>query len=226
MIWVVSFEKIEKIDIHESDLEKISKNMEKISDVKELDKPIAIIIKEVRNLTQQEIQNVKEKIGWPDEKFKKCTMDEDGIIHYKTDRCDLEGKISENGVPYERKAIEINGVKMEGVFPEFKSKFDTYLSLDNLKTKLYAKECNGNLREQVEKDPELRKEFTKEQLGDIQEGRTPRGYVWHHNEEPGKMQLVKREDHDRAIGGAAHTGGSSLWGPDSVDKSKKEGVSF
>lgn len=39
------------------------------------------------------------------------------------------------------------------------------------------------------------------------------------------MQLVKREDHDRAIGGAAHTGGSSLWGPDSVDNSKK-GESF
>ena len=65
-----------------------------------------------------------------------------------------------------------------------------------------------------------------DQLDDIQEGRTPKGYVWHHNEEPGKMQLVRREDHDRAIGGAAHTGGSSLWGPDSVEKIKKEGVSF
>ena len=71
----------------------------------------------------------------------------------------------------------------------------------------------------------MRSKFTPEQLKDIEEGRTPTGYVWHHNEEPGKMQLVKREDHDRAIGGAAHTGGNSLWGADSVDNGKK-GESF
>ena len=41
---------------------------------------------------------------------------------------------------------------------------------------------------------------------------TPSGYVWHHNEETGKMQLVKVEDHDRTQGGAAHTGGKALWG--------------
>ena len=40
------------------------------------------------------------------------------------------------------------------------------------------------------------------------------------------MQLVKREDHDRALGGAAHTGGNSLWGPDSVDNSSKKGECF
>ena len=39
------------------------------------------------------------------------------------------------------------------------------------------------------------------------------------------MQLVKEKDHNIAVGGAPHTGGSSLWGPDSVDKGKK-GESF
>ena len=82
-----------------------------------------------------------------------------------------------------------------------------------------------NLLTLIENDPELRSKFTPEQIKDIEEGRTPSGYVWHHNEEPGKMQLVKREDHDRVIGGAAHTGGNSLWGADSVDNSKK-GESF
>ena len=77
------------------------------------------------------------------------------------------------------------------------------------------------MQKAIENDPELRSKFTPEQIKDIEEGRTPTGYVWHHNEEPGKMQLVKREDHDRTIGGAAHTGGSSLWGPDSVDNSNK-----
>ena len=212
------FEKFEKMTIRESELGKISKNMEKICDIKEVDKPIAQIIKEVREF--------KEILGWPEEKFKKCTIDEDGIIHFRTDRCDLEGKTSENGVPYIRKTIEINGVKIEGVFPKFESAFDTSLKPENYKSKLYAKECNANLKEAIEQSPELGKQFTKDQLDDIQEGRTPKGYVWHHNEEPGKMQLVRREDHDRAIGGAAHTGGSSLWGPDSVEKIKKEGVSF
>lgn len=220
------FEKFEKMTIRESELGKISKNMEKICDIKEVDKPIAQIIKEVRELKEEEIEKFKEILGWPEEKFKKCTIDEDGIIHFRTDRCDLEEKMSENGVPYIRKTIEINGVKIEGVFPKFKSAFDTSLKPENHKSKLYAKECNANLKEAIEQSPELGKQFTKDQLDDIQEGRTPKGYVWHHNEEPGKMQLVRREDHDRAIGGAAHTGGSSLWGPDSVEKIKKEGVSF
>lgn len=178
-----------------------------------------------RELTDEEKQYLKEKLGWSDEKLKKCTIDENGVIHYKTDRCDLEGKTSDNGVPYERRTIVINGVKIEGVFPKFDSAFDTELDPDNYKSKAYAKDCNAKLKEAVENDPELRSKFTEEQLKDIEEGRTPTGYVWHHNEEPGKMQLVKREDHDRAIGGAAHTGGNSLWGADSVDNSKK-GESF
>lgn len=175
-----------------------------------------------RELTEDEKQAIKDKLGWSDEKLKKCTIDKDGVIHYKTDRCDLEGKTSENGVPYERRRIVINGVTIEGVFPKFESVFDTELAPDNLKTKAYAKECNAALKEAIANDPELRSKFTPEQIKDIEEGRTPTGYVWHHNEEPGKMQLVKREDHDRAIGGAAHTGGNSLWGADSVDNSRKE----
>lgn len=205
---------VDNIEIFSKDIHNIPNNE------KEVEKST------IRPLTEQEIQDVQGKTEWPEDKFKKCTIDEDGIIHYKTDRCDLEGKMSENGVPYIRKTIEINGVKIEGVFPKFENAFDTSLKPENHKSKLYAKECNANLKEAIEQSPELGKQFTKDQLDDIQEGRTPKGYVWHHNEEPGKMQLVRREDHDRAIGGAAHTGGSSLWGPDSVEKIKKEGVSF
>ena len=35
------------------------------------------------------------------------------------------------------------------------------------------------------------------------------------------MHLVKRDDHDRTRGGAAHTGGNALWGYDSVSHEKK-----
>lgn len=124
-----------------------------------------------RELTEDEKQELKDKLGWPDEKIKKCTIDENGVIHYRTDRCDLEGKTSENGVPYERRTIEINGVKIEGVFPKFDSVFDTELSPDNYKSKAYAKECNAKLKEAIENDPELKSKFTPEQLKDIEEGR-------------------------------------------------------
>lgn len=178
-----------------------------------------------RELSEDEKQKLKDALGWSDDKLKKCTIDENGIVNYKTDRCDLEGKTSQNGVPYERHTIEINGIKIEGVFPKFESIFDTQLDSDNYKSKAYAKECNAKLKEAMENDPELESKFTPDQVKDIEENRTPTGYVWHHNEEPGKMQLVKREDHDRAIGGAAHTGGNSLWGADSID-TNKEGESF
>ena len=175
----------------------------------------------IGELTDEKKQELKVQLGWSDDKLKKCTMDERGIIHYKTDRCDLEGKTSDNGVLYERRMIEINKVKIEGVFPKFESAFDTQLNPNNYKSKAYAKECNSKLKETIESNLELRSLFTSEQIKEIKESRTPTGYVWHHNEEPGKMQLVKREDHDRVIGGAAHTGGNSLWGSDSVDNKKK-----
>lgn len=144
-----------------------------------------------RELTDDEKQELKDKLGWSDEKLKKCTIDENGVIHYKTDRSDLEGKTSENGVPYGRKQIEINGVVIEGVFPKFESVLNTELALDNFKTKVYAKECNVALKGAIKNAPELRKKFTEEQIKDIEEGRTPRGYVWHHSEEPGKCNLLR-----------------------------------
>jgi len=190
------------------------KNLEKAqAKVKEIDYP--------RELTEAEKKYLEDTLGWGEKQLKKCTINEKGVIVYKTDRRDLEGKVSENGVPYERKIIEINGVKIEGVFPRFNSVFDTYLDPIDYKSNTYADECNAKLKDEINNNPELRKQFTPEQLKDITEGRTPRGYVWHHNEEPGKMQLVKRIDHDRTIGGASHTGGNALWGPDSIDKPRK-----
>lgn len=167
-----------------------------------------------RELTDQEKAELKEKLGWTDKQLDKCTIDDNGIIHYKTDREDMDGKTSENGVRYERKTVVISGVTIEGVFPVFESKFDAQLPEDLLKASnaKQFKECNQQLQEAIEKDSDLRDQFDENQLEDIQNGKTPEGYVWHHNEESGKMQLVKIEDHDRTQGGAAHTGGKTLWG--------------
>lgn len=171
---------------------------------------------EANELSDEQVQDICQKTGWSEDKVRTyCRIKDDGTILYKTTRSDLEGKTADCGVTYVRKTIEINGVKIDGVFPVFDSAFDTKLDPEDYQNPQYAKICNRKLKEAVENDPSLAEKFTPEQLQDIKEGRTPRGYVWHHSEEPGKMQLVKRADHDRTIGGAAHTGGNALWGPDS-----------
>ena len=220
----------DKVDlVFEEDLENVFENADAESDtsteITDSSNNEGEAVDNSRNLTEDEKQWLKDVLGWNDNQIAKCTIDENGVIHYRTDRCDLEGKTSENGVPYERKQIVINGITIEGVFPKFESAYTTELPPDKQKSNTYAKECNERLKEAVQNDPELRSKFTDEQLKDIENNRTPTGYVWHHNETPGKMELVKRSDHDRAIGGAAHTGGSALWGPDSVNKSEK-GESF
>jgi hypothetical protein len=130
----------------------------------------------------------------------------------KTRNEDKEGqKHPETGVPFERKII-INekGEQDEGVFPVFESKFDAQLpeELYEASDKKQFDECNKQLKEAVEKDPEFAKKFTPEQLEQIKNGETPDGYTWHHNEKTGKMQLVDSETHAKT----GHTGGRVIWG--------------
>ena len=64
-----------------------------------------------------------------------------------------------------------------------------------------------NLRN-VSENPELKKQFTTEQLEDIALGDTPSGFTWHHDAETGKMQLVDTNIHNSTN----HTGGRNIWG--------------
>ena len=121
-----------------------------------------------------------------------------GDIHPKT------------GVPFEKKVIDLEGKKAEGVFPIFESDFETHLSNDLL-TESDAKqfkECNKQLKDELNANPLLREKFSDEQIEQIMDGETPDGKVWHHNEEVGKMQLVDFYTHDKT----AHRGGKSIWG--------------
>ena len=54
----------------------------------------------------------------------------------------------------------------------------------------------------------LDSKFSKRELEAIKEGRVPNGYVWHHNEKEGLMQLVDEATHNAV----PHTGGMFLWG--------------
>lgn len=115
------------------------------------------------------------------------------------------------GVPFEEKTVtDAEGNKVTGVFPEFDSQFDAQLPDDMLQASDAEQfgECNKQLKEAADNDPELAKKFTPEQLEQIKNGDTPDGYTWHHNEEKGKMQLVDSETHAHT----GHTGGRSIWG--------------
>ncbi|MHC0037730.1 HNH endonuclease [Pseudoneobacillus sp. C159] len=205
----------------DSELKRLAKELpNKTMDIKELDKPLFSSDvgekKEIRSLTDEEAKELKEKTGWTDQQIRtKCTIDQDGIIHYRCDNQDLEGKIHEpSGVQYVRKTIDVNGVKVEVVVPDFDSVYDAELPDELLKEdnpKQFA-ECNRQLKKAIENDTDLNSKFSDEQIEDIMDGKTPEGYTWHHDAEVGKMQLVETAKHDRTQGGAAHTGGKALWG--------------
>ena len=124
---------------------------------------------------------------------------------------DLEGKEhSETGVLFEKRQVEVDGKQYEVVAPVFDSKFDAKLPDDAIEKtdSTQFKICNTELKEAVEKDEKLKSQFTNEQLKQIKSGDTPDGYVWHHDVEVGKMQLVDSETHQKT----GHTGGRSIWG--------------
>lgn len=123
----------------------------------------------------------------------------------------LEGKNHPvTGVPFEKKTIEKDGEKDEGIFPVF-DKVTTVELPENMykdKDSEQFKYCNNELKEKIENDSTLREKFTEEQLEQIEAGRTPKGYTWHHSEDKGKMELVDTEIHAKT----GHTGGRSIWG--------------
>lgn len=119
------------------------------------------------------------------------------------------------GVMCEKRVLQMpNGEWIEGVFAKFDSVFDAKLPesmyLDNYAK--HFKECNRQLSEAIEKDPVLKAKFTDEQIEQIhdgiKDGSAPDGYVWHHDVETGKIQLVDAEKHAKT----PHRGGKSLWG--------------
>ena len=114
-------------------------------------------------------------------------------------------------VEYRRRTFTLKGEKVEGVFPRFESKFDTTLPKDLLNdsdTEQF-KYCTQKLAKRIGNDPEFAARFTPRQIEQIKNGE-PRisGLTWHHNELPGRMQLVNADVHNTC----RHTGGRSIWG--------------
>jgi hypothetical protein len=120
---------------------------------------------------------------------------------------------AETGVFFEAKAVELpSGEIVEGTFPVFESKFsvvlteDVYLNSDSF----HFSAANETLYESIQQNPQLAPELglTPEEIEGLSHNITPEGYVWHHSEEPGVLQLVDEEIHHNT----GHTGGRELWG--------------
>ncbi|MEX9786748.1 HNH endonuclease [Providencia manganoxydans] len=200
----------------------LSKMLESIDansiDLDELDRPILEQVDtkpeceegETRSLTQEEKEHYKEKIGCSGHLIEGATIDEDGKIHLRTINESKEGQTGEDGVIYERKTVEINGVEIEGVFPQFNSSIDVQLPEELIQARdtAQAEYANEALKEKVDSDPEFAEQFNDEQLEQIKNGETPDGYTWHHSEEYGEIQLISTEDHNNN----RHTGGKAIWG--------------
>ena len=133
----------------------------------------------------------------------------------------LEGKEHpETEVRYERKdSAYPDGTKTEVVMPEFDPAYETKLDKNENGTytgsrQKHERMCNDKLRNDVGKDPSLAEKFTQEKMEQIMDRETPDGYTWHHEAEPGKMELVDTKIHAET----RHTGGYSIWGkPESVE---------
>lgn len=132
--------------------------------------------------------------------------------HITTINEDLEGQTYPGtNVAYKRRTFTANGERLEGVFPVFESKANITLPKNLLcasDTEQF-KYCTQQLAKRIENDPDFAAQFTPRQLEQIKNGE-PRisGLTWHHNEVPGKMQLVDADLHNTC----RHTGGRSIWG--------------
>lgn len=171
-------------------------------------------IKETREVIGKELtlqqKNELRLNGMSDNNIENCTY-KDGVYQLRTINEKLEGQVLGNTeIRYNRKTIDYFGKKVSAVFPEFESICTVQLPEGKLRDsdKVQFTECTTQLKKEISQNTLLKDMFTPRELEEIAYGKLPVKYVWHHNEEIGKMELVLREIHEVA----RHTGGKSIWG--------------
>lgn len=141
-----------------------------------------------------------------------------------------------NGVPFVKRTLKQNGYDIVGVFPDFSNyrlfsytlNKEQYLlkdaqQFDIAKTALAneykkkPKKLKAMLRE-LNKGQEYTfngkilkgEDMLEKQILDITNSKNNKvfGFIWHHNEKDGVMELVSQKAHD----GVRHIGGKSTWG--------------
>lgn len=138
----------------------------------------------------------------------------------------LEGTVSENGIPFERRTAKLTeGLSVEGVFPVFDSRHHVELGEKANDMTLYQQfsACRQDFQDHMFDSPEKLEGLT---LGDMErmdnpQGFAPEGWTWQHNPETGSFDLVSSADH-----AAGHTGGNAFWGIYDCNEEQKNSDSF
>lgn len=177
---------------------------------------------EVEEGAESEISSniFKELFGFSEEEenyfFAKANQIFSGIGHLEfieTINMDLANTVHpETGVLFNWQEIEtVNGVKT-GVFPVFDEVCNVVIPKEyySASDDVHFRLANEALDKATTDNPELVQALglTNSQLGDLFMGKTPEGYVWHHHEKAGLLQLVNEEVHNNT----SHTGGRAIWG--------------
>lgn len=168
----------------------------------------------LRELTAEKRQALRETTSHLSESaIQAIRVDGEGNYFLKCRNEELWGKCHEvTGVKYVEKTVTVDGIKITGVFPEFPSVFECKIPEELWKQgddKLF-KECTKQLKDYLEAHPEAKANFNEQQLEQIMKDEQCtriKGYTWHHNEFPGKMQLVETKIHAPSN----HTGGNHIW---------------
>lgn len=189
--------------LSETAKETVIKSLKEVSEVATKDIPFE---------TMDMVENGSLEALEAENQLLKVNINEIKVESITTINSHLEGQLhSETGVSYQIDIVELrDGRIVEGVFPEFESIVDIQLPEQLLQEtdRNQMGNCNEQLKEMLDKNPELKEKFTERQLEQIDAGYKPEGYTWHHHQQVGKMQLVESSVHDVS----RHLGGKSLWG--------------
>lgn len=116
----------------------------------------------------------------------------------------------------------VDGIEYRDGFPDF-SPVTEYEH--QLPAELYESgdseqfnDCNNALTNHLENNPEFAEHFDNDQLEAIRAGEKPSGFTWHHNVEPGNMQLVPTRIHQNC----GHYGGKNVWGGGTTNRKYEE----
>lgn len=195
------------------DMETIkSQSLESImqTNVEKAETTAEVELSEFRPLTEEEAKATQELTNMSDATLKACTINDEGVIKLN---CINESKLgAASEVPYVQKTIEVNGVQIQVVVPEFPDvPYEFYIPKELYHADDYElfKYCTKQLKAAIEQNPELAKQVTPLQLEQIMND-APRisGFTWHHAAECGKMQLIPTKLHSYY----SHTGGKAIWG--------------
>lgn len=165
-----------------------------------------------RELTEEEKQALREPPSHLSESaIQAIRVDAEDHYHLKCINEDLVGEYHElTGIKYVEKTITVDGVEITVVVPEFPCVFECEIPEELWKQgdRTIFKECTEQLKDYLEAHPEIKSNFTEQQLEQIMNGEPYiKGYSWHHSEVPGKMQLVETKIHAQSN----HTGGNHIW---------------